>query len=70
MTSALQRRPGFIPSPSAETVLAESAGDAAFATTLAKGLVVLEAFDAAAPMLGNMELAARTGIPRPTVGRG
>ena len=69
MTSALQRRPGFIPSPSAETVLAESAGDAAFATTLAKGLVVLEAFDAAAPMLGNMELAARTGIPRPTVAR-
>ena len=50
-------------------MLAESAGDAAFATTLAKGLVVLEAFDADAPMLGNMELSARTGIPRPTVAR-
>ena len=66
---ALSRKPTFIPSPSAETVLAESAGDAAFATTLAKGLVVLEAFDADAPMLGNMELSARTGIPRPTVAR-
>lgn len=69
MTTTLQRRPAFIPSPTAESVLAESAGDAAFATTLAKGLVVLEAFDADAPMLGNMELAARTGIPRPTVAR-
>jgi len=69
MSTAIQRKAAFIPSPSAETVLAESAGDAAFATTLAKGLVVLEAFEAGAPMLGNMELAARTGIPRPTVAR-
>ena len=69
MTPTLQRQPAFIPSPSAEAVLAESAGDTAFATTLAKGLVVLEAFDAGAPMLGNMELAARTGISRPTVAR-
>ena len=69
MNPAIQRKPTFIPSPSAETVLAESAGDAAFATTLAKGLVVLEAFDAGAAMLGNMELSARTGIPRPTVAR-
>lgn len=63
------RKPALIPLPSAEAVLAEIAGDAAFATTLAKGLVVLEAFEAGAPMLGNMELAARTGIPRPTVAR-
>ena len=69
MNPALRRQPAFIPSPTAELVLAESAGDAAFATTLAKGLVVLEAFDADAPMLGNMELSARTGIPRPTVAR-
>ncbi len=54
---------------SAEAVLAESAGDTAFATTLAKGLVVLEAFEAGASPLGNMELAARTGLPRPTVAR-
>ena len=69
MMPAVSSKPTFTPSPSAETVLAESAGDAAFATTLAKGLVVLEAFDAGAPMLGNMELSARTGIPRPTVAR-
>src|SRR5216684_5987902 len=69
MSVAIQHKAAFTPSPSAETVLAESAGDAAFATTLAKGLVVLEAFEAGAPMLGNMELAARTGIPRPTVAR-
>lgn len=55
-------------SPSAEAVLADSAGDAAFATTLAKGLVVLEAFEGATP-LGNMEISVRTGIPRPTVAR-
>jgi DNA-binding IclR family transcriptional regulator len=59
----------FVRLPSAEAVLAESAGDAAFATTLAKGLVVLEAFDAGSAMLGNAELAVRTGIPRPTVAR-
>lgn len=57
------------PIPSAEAMLAESAGDAAFATTLAKGLIVLEAFDAAAPLLGNMQISVRTGIPRPTVAR-
>jgi len=68
MTSP-RRQPTFVQSLSAEAVLAESAGDAAFATTLAKGLVVLEAFKVAAPLLGNMELSTRTGIPRPTVAR-
>jgi DNA-binding IclR family transcriptional regulator len=63
------RKPAAVIPPSAVAVLAESAGDAAFATTLAKGLVVLEAFEAGASMLGNMELSARTGIPRPTVAR-
>ncbi|MDF3808819.1 MULTISPECIES: IclR family transcriptional regulator [Rhodopseudomonas] len=62
-------RASFQHPPSAELVLAQSAGDAAFATTLAKGLVVLEAFDAGSALLGNAELAARTGIPRPTVAR-
>ena len=41
---------------SAAAVLAESGDDAAFATTLAKGLVVLEAFNAGSTLLGNMEL--------------
>jgi DNA-binding IclR family transcriptional regulator len=58
-----------VASSSAAAVLAESADDAAFATTLAKGLVVLEAFRAGATELGNMELSTLTGIPRPTVAR-
>lgn len=53
----------------AKEVLADKAGDGAFASTLAKGLVVLEAFDADARMLGNAEIAARSGLPRPTVAR-
>lgn len=69
MFQTASHRPFFVSSPSAEAVLAESAGDTAFATTLAKGLVVLEAFGAGTPVLGNMELSARTGIPRPTVAR-
>lgn len=56
-------------SSTVEAVLAENAGDPAFASTLAKGLVVLEAFDVGATVLGNMELSERTGIPRPTVAR-
>ncbi|QDP26787.1 IclR family transcriptional regulator [Bradyrhizobium cosmicum] len=56
-------------SSSAATVLASSADDAAFASTLAKGLVVLEAFKAGTTLLGNMELSTLTGIPRPTVAR-
>ena len=56
-------------SPSAAAALASCADDAAFATTLAKGLVVLEAFKAGATLLGNMELSRLTGIPRPTVAR-
>ena len=69
MPAAPRSRPKLVPSASAEAVLAESAGDSAFATTLAKGLVVLEAFDARSTMLGNSELSARTGISRPTVAR-
>jgi DNA-binding IclR family transcriptional regulator len=56
-------------SSTAAAVLASSADDAAFATTLAKGLVVLEAFKAGTTLLGNMELSTLTGIPRPTVAR-
>ena len=52
-----------------EAVLADGLGDSSFATTLAKGLSVLEAFDADAALLGNTELAARTGLTRPTVAR-
>ncbi|QIO33376.1 IclR family transcriptional regulator [Bradyrhizobium sp. 1(2017)] len=67
MARTVSRPP--LASSSAAAVLAESADDAAFATTLAKGLVVLEAFRAGATQLGNMELSTLTGIPRPTVAR-
>lgn len=43
--------------------------DAAFATTLAKGLRVLRAFRANQPSMSNLEIAAQTGINRPTVAR-
>lgn len=52
-----------------DTMLADSADDAAFATTLAKGLLVLETFGTGSLVLGNMDISARTGIPRPTVAR-
>lgn len=68
MTNTAPVRSTFMPSQSAEALLAESASDAAFATTLAKGLVVLEAFEGGG-LLGNMEISVRTGIPRPTVAR-
>ena len=67
MAQTVRTKPAI--APSAAAVLAESADDAAFATTLAKGLVVLEAFKAGATLLGNMELSTLTGIPRPTVAR-
>ncbi|MGY4623901.1 IclR family transcriptional regulator [Bradyrhizobium sp. USDA 4486] len=65
-TSLARRR---LPHATAAAVLATSTDDAAFATTLAKGLVVLEAFKAGTTLLGNMELSKLTGIPRPTVAR-
>ena len=36
---------------------------------LARGLEVLRAFTATSPMLGNREIADRTGLPKPTVSR-
>ena len=53
----------------ASAVLAEGSGDPFFATTLAKGLMVLEAFETGPTHLGNTELSHRTGLPRPTVAR-
>ena len=69
MTITLDRKSALIPHASAEAALAENAAGSAFATTLAKGLVVLEAFESGPRLLGNMELSTRTGIPRPTVAR-
>jgi DNA-binding IclR family transcriptional regulator len=43
--------------------------DRRFATTLAKGLQILQAFSASDRALGNRELARRTGMPPSTVAR-
>lgn len=47
----------------------ESDRDRRFATTLAKGLQILQAFSASDRALGNRELARRTGMPPSTVAR-
>lgn len=47
----------------------EDARDRRYATTLAKGLQILQAFSASDRMLGNRELARRTGMPPSTVAR-
>lgn len=43
--------------------------DRQFVTALARGLEVLRAFTPRTPLLGNQELAARTGLPKPTISR-
>lgn len=43
--------------------------DTGFATTLAKGLEVLKAFSRDRTTMSNVEIAAHTGISRPTVAR-
>ncbi|CAB1071232.1 Transcriptional regulator, IclR family [Olavius algarvensis Delta 1 endosymbiont] len=43
--------------------------DRQFVTALARGLEVLRCFRAENPMLGNQEIAQKTGLPKPTVSR-
>lgn len=43
--------------------------DAQFATTLARGLEILKCFGADRPVLSNRQLAAFTGLSKPTVSR-
>jgi len=43
--------------------------DRQFVTALARGLEVLRCFKAEDPLLGNQEIAERTGLPKPTVSR-
>lgn len=52
-----------------ELDVTESERDAGFATTLAKGLAVLEAFRPDRPSMSNVEIAKHTGLNRPTVAR-
>jgi DNA-binding IclR family transcriptional regulator len=46
-----------------------AAGDRKFVAALARGLEVLRAFTPTEGLLGNGELAQRTGLPKPTVTR-
>ena len=48
---------------------AEFAGDKQFATTLARGLELLRCFTTDDPVLGNKDLAGKTGLPKPTISR-
>jgi len=45
------------------------AKDRQFVTALARGLSVLRAFTSSTEVLGNQEIARRTGLPKPTVSR-
>jgi DNA-binding IclR family transcriptional regulator len=40
-----------------------------FVTALARGLEILRAFEPGNTLLGNQEIAERTGLPRPTISR-
>src|ERR1700759_5335133 len=40
-----------------------------FATTLAKGMAIMESFSAQRPVLSSAQIAAATGLKRPTVAR-
>jgi DNA-binding IclR family transcriptional regulator len=40
-----------------------------FVTALARGMAILKCFDRSESHLGNQEIAARTGLPKPTVSR-
>jgi len=58
--------PGLIARPNPDDGLDT---DRQFAITLARGLDVLRAFTADAPVLGNKEISQRTGLPKATVSR-
>jgi len=58
-----------VPPPARARQRASATPDPFFATTLARGLDVLAAFRPGDAGLANSELAARTGLTRPTVSR-
>lgn len=59
-----------VPTNYAEALeLKTSDEDPRFNTALARGLAILRCFQLDEKMLGNVEIAERTGIPKPTVSR-
>lgn len=54
---------------STEQDCSEGSHDRQFVVALARGLDVLRCFQVGDSMLGNQEIAARTGLPKPTVSR-
>ncbi|MBN9426304.1 MAG: IclR family transcriptional regulator [Burkholderiales bacterium] len=73
MPRASSARKSAVPPASAASAAAAPADDGdtdrQFANTLARGLQVLSCFTAADPILTNKDIAARTGLARPTVSR-
>ncbi|MGO4714167.1 IclR family transcriptional regulator [Bradyrhizobium sp. 2TAF24] len=57
------------PRASDDEAAEDSAGGRLFVSALARGLEVLSAFRARDRALGNLELAKRTGLPKPTISR-
>ncbi|CAN5336107.1 IclR family transcriptional regulator [soil metagenome] len=65
----LLQRASRRPRASEKEGAAEDAGGRLFVTALARGLEVLGAFRAGDGALGNLELARRTELPKPTISR-
>ncbi|MBI3444193.1 MAG: IclR family transcriptional regulator [Magnetospirillum sp.] len=57
------------PETQGEETQGEEAQDRQFVVALSRGLDVLRCFRANDSMLGNQEIASRTGLPKPTVSR-
>jgi len=55
--------------PGRETAPDPEKQDRKFVTALARGLEILHAFTPSDHLLGNQEIAERTGLPKPTVSR-
>ena len=65
----LLQRASRRPRASEKGEAADDAGGRLFVTALARGLEVLSAFRAGDGALGNLELALRTELPKPTISR-
>lgn len=65
----LLQRAARRPRAAAKDEVADDAGGRLFVTALARGLEVLSAFRAGDRALGNLDLAKRTELPKPTISR-